>query len=109
MTWARIRNLTLLATAAATAYFFGRLLSERDFVDEQEYHLRKRLLLDLDDGRGFTPWTEVHAFAGAGPEDQVFVIDSAAGKIVFGDGVHGRRPPAGAGTLKANYQRRSEP
>lgn len=106
MTWARTRNLVLLATGAAAAYFFGRLLSERDFSGEQQYSGRSGLLLDLDDGRGFTLWTEVPSFAAAGPEDQVFVIDAAAGKIVFGDGVHGRRPPLDSGTLKAEYESR---
>jgi len=104
MTGAWIRNLTLLATGAAAGYFIGRRLSERDFADEQEYLVRKRLLLDLDDGRGFTLWTEVAALGGAGPEDQVFVIDGVAGNIVFGDGIHGRRPPVDSGTLKAKYE-----
>jgi len=34
------------------------------------------------------------------------VIDAAAGKIVFGDGVRGRRPPVDSGTLKAEYESR---
>ena len=106
MTWARARNLFLLATGAAAGYFFGRLLSALDFTGEQQYAGRSGLLLDLDDGRGFTLWTEVASFAAAGPEDQVFVIDAAAGKIVFGDGVQGRRPPEDSGTLKAEYERR---
>jgi len=37
------------------------------------------------------------------------VIDSVAGQIVLGDDVHGSRPPASNGTVKANYERRSEP
>jgi hypothetical protein len=109
MTSAWVRNLTLLAAGAATGYFYGRLLSARDFTDEQHYNLPKDLDLDLDDGRGFTPWTEVAALTGAGPQDQVFMIDSVAGKIVFGDGVRGRRPPLDSGVAKANYERRSPP
>jgi hypothetical protein len=109
MSWAWIRNVTLLATGVAAGYFYGRLLSERDFTDEQHYILPKGLLLDLDDGRGFTPWTEVPSLSAAGPKEQVFVIDSEAGKIVLGDGVHGRRPPAQSGFVKANYERRSVP
>jgi hypothetical protein len=109
MTWAWIRNLALLAAGAATGYFYGRLLSERDSSGEQRYILETGLLLDLDDGRGFTRWTEVPSLSGAGPQDQVFVVDSEAGKIVLGDGVHGRRPPAESGIVKANYERRSLP
>jgi hypothetical protein len=98
-----IRNLTLLAIGAAAGYFIGRRLTERDFADEQKYLMPKRLLLDLDDGQGFTLWTEVAALADAGPEDQVFVID-AAGSLLLGDGVHGHRPPVDRGTLKAKYE-----
>src|SRR5260370_38146091 len=103
MRWARTRNVFLLATGAAAGYFFGRLLSERDFTGEQQYSDRTGLLLDLDDGRGFTLWTEVPAFAAAGPEDQAFVIAAAAGEIVFGGGVHSRRLVLATGRWKAEY------
>lgn len=108
MNWTLIRNLALLATGAAGGHFVGRLFSEADFTREQEYVRSKGLLLDLDDDRGFTLWTEVPGLGAARPTDQVFVIDSVAGEIVFGDGVHGRRPPWNSGTVKAKYRRRPE-
>ena len=90
---------------AAAGYFIGQRLSMRDFAVEQAYLLRGRLLLDLDDGQGFTLWTEVPTFAGAGPDDRVFMIDAVAGRIVFGDGAKGRQPPGDSGTVSAMYER----
>jgi len=37
-------------------------------------------------------WTEVADFDSAGPEDRVFVCDSEAGVVVFGDGIRGFPP-----------------
>jgi len=50
------------------------------------------------DGRA---WTEIADLELAGPDDHVFII--SGGSITFGDGVHGRRPPAGA-TVEATYR-----
>jgi hypothetical protein len=52
--------------------------------------------------------TEAPPITQAGPDDQVFVIDGVEGTIVFGDGVHGRRPPVDRGTLKAKYESRPQ-
>ena len=41
-------------------------------------------------------WTEVRSLDEAGPDDEAFLIDVTTGVVVFGDGRHGRRPPAGA-------------
>ena len=41
-------------------------------------------------------WQVVESPEEAGPEDHVFTLDRKAGKIVFGDGEHGARPPAGS-------------
>ena len=67
------------------------------------------------------PWRELDDLAVAGPEvgfmdltlapgqhpparetANAFVLDAEAGEIRFGDGGHGRRPPAGA-TIRASY------
>lgn len=108
MTWGWLRNVTLLAAGATAGYFFGRRLSVAGLEDEQRYLVRKRLLFDLNDGRAFTLWTEVPTISDAKPDDQVFVIDGVEGKIVFGDGIHGRRPPVDGGTLTAKYESRSQ-
>ncbi len=70
---------------------------------------------------GDTTWTEIDDLISAGPEvptanpilppgvaqvnlapTDVFVLDAEAGLLKFGDGTHGRRPPAGA-VLTASY------
>jgi alpha-N-arabinofuranosidase len=51
---------------------------------------------------GDTVWTEVDSLADAGPEDDVYTIDDATGKITFGDGVHGAIPADGA-KITASY------
>ncbi len=40
-------------------------------------------------------WTPVAQLDDVGPDDRVYSIDSE-GRVAFGDGVHGRRPPAGS-------------
>jgi hypothetical protein len=42
-----------------------------------------------------TLWRRVDAFAEAGADDLVYVVDLATGTVTFGDGVHGRRPETG--------------
>ncbi len=108
MIWGWLRNMSLVATGAAAGYFYGRLLSMADLEEEQRYLLGEGLLFDMDDGRAFTRWNEVPAISVAGPDDQVFMIDGEVGKLVFGDGIHGRRPPADDGTLKARYESRRQ-
>jgi hypothetical protein len=39
-------------------------------------------------------WTRVDDLVTAGPTDQVFMLDWTSGRISFGDGVHGKVPPA---------------
>ncbi|MEX3788813.1 putative baseplate assembly protein [Paraburkholderia sp. BR14374] len=41
------------------------------------------------------PWSEVDDLSEFGPEDEVFVLDSASGQVTFGDGTHGKRVPPG--------------
>lgn len=68
-----------------------------------------------------TPWTEIDDLAAAGPEVRwtdpaappgtgstsskpvnVFVVDEVEGTVTFGDGLRGKRPPAGT-QIVANY------
>ncbi|HUZ69155.1 MAG TPA: putative baseplate assembly protein [Candidatus Saccharimonadales bacterium] len=50
-------------------------------------------VLESSTDEGWTPWTEVQDFAAAGPDDAVFVLDSAAGEVVLGPAV---RQPEGS-------------
>jgi hypothetical protein len=49
-------------------------------------------------------WREVGSLDSAGTSDNVFVIDRDSGMIMFGDGVHGRRPPLGSEVVVATYE-----
>jgi hypothetical protein len=53
-------------------------------------------VLAIEAGSGFEAWEEVADFGRSGPDDRHFVVDRDCGRIRFGDGSSGRRPPAGA-------------
>jgi predicted phage baseplate assembly protein len=40
-------------------------------------------------------WTLTESFAGAGPDDRVFLLDAETGEITFGDGIRGTALPQG--------------
>jgi hypothetical protein len=48
-------------------------------------------------------WSEVETFENCAPDDHTFMFESTTGTVLFGDGKHGRRPPAGS-RITANYQ-----
>jgi hypothetical protein len=48
------------------------------------------------------PWSRVASLHDVGPGDQVFVLNSQTGNVIFGDGVHGALPPVGS-TITASY------
>jgi len=39
-------------------------------------------------------WTQVDDLDGSGPDDTHYIIERGEGRILFGDGIHGRIPPA---------------
>jgi hypothetical protein len=50
-------------------------------------------------------WEEKPHFYFSGPDDRHYVIERSSGRILFGDGVNGKLPPAGAGNIRARlYQ-----
>jgi len=49
------------------------------------------------------PWTKVGSFLGAGPTDEVYVLERDAARIEFGDGKNGARPATGA-RITAGYR-----
>jgi len=48
-----------------------------------------------ESGRGYVAWEAVADLALSGRDDGVFVLDSEAGTVRFGNGIHGRIPEAG--------------
>lgn len=53
------------------------------------------LRLEVDDG-ATTEWSRRERLTDAGPQDQVFTLDTTTDQVAFGNGVNGRVPPAGA-------------
>mgnify|MGYP001089559810 FL=1 len=52
-------------------------------------------------------WSEVEALYDAGPDDQVYAVridDDGATRVVFGDGLHGKRLPTGSLNVTASYR-----
>lgn len=50
-------------------------------------------------------WQEQPNFYFSGPDDRHYLIDRSSGRILFGDGVHGKLPPVGLGNIRARqYQ-----
>lgn len=87
-------------------FFTGPLLDPEDFRLDQEYLHGKRTTIVLTiraEGRA-EEWTEVESFLASGPDDRHFVLDHETGEVRFGDGEHGRRPPAGS-SVEATYRR----
>lgn len=48
-------------------------------------------------------WKEVWSWDRVGPHDRAYVLSPESGEIIFGNGRHGRVPPAGA-EIRATYQ-----
>lgn len=46
-------------------------------------------------GKGYVTWTQVEDLALLGRDDPVYVLDSEAGTVRFGNGIYGRIPEAG--------------
>ena len=48
-------------------------------------------------------WQEIDDLSRASEGDRYYEVDEESGKIRFGDGVKGARPPAGRNNIKASY------
>jgi hypothetical protein len=49
-------------------------------------------------------WSERTSLNQAGPTDRCYAVDRAAGRVLFGDDVHGRIPPVGADNIRISYR-----
>lgn len=65
------------------------------------------LQVQVDQGSGFETWTEAQDFFGAGPTDQVYVLDRTTGAVRFGDGTNGAIPVANASLANSNIVART--
>jgi predicted phage baseplate assembly protein len=66
--------------------------------------LANTLVLQVDEGDGFKPWSETDDFAGAGPNDTVYLLDRGAGVVIFGGPAHGHIPVANPDRPRSNIQ-----
>jgi hypothetical protein len=53
----------------------------------------------------WVPWAERPGLAFSGPGDRHYVLERTRGRVLFGDGVRGRMPPAGADNVRARRYR----
>jgi predicted phage baseplate assembly protein len=49
-------------------------------------------VVEVDEGNGFTAWTEVADFSGSDRNATVYTLDYSTGIVAFGDGVNGKIP-----------------
>lgn len=87
------------------------VLGESDGLANQLYTLehtpvhRGSLDLWVEDPEGeASRWLPIEDLFAAGPEDDVYSLDLSTGRIRFGDGRHGRIPPAGAVLVARRYR-----
>jgi predicted phage baseplate assembly protein len=101
-----IRTNAVPATAAQTidAEILGRATGAPNLVLRlaQAPVVAGSLALEVDEGDGFQPWTEVPDFFAAAADDPVYVLNRTTGEVRFADkDGHGRIPVANA-TRPAN-------
>jgi hypothetical protein len=60
------------------------------------------LRLEIDEGSGFSPWTEVPDFLASKAADKVYRLNRTTGDVVFSDGVNGAIPAINVSNLDAN-------
>ncbi len=58
----------------------------------QAYEERETIAISVNG----EPWDRVETLLDRGPDARVFTLDPATGRVVFGDGVHGKRPERGS-------------
>ena len=89
---------TITATNAVTET--NELVGASDGSPNQEFTMSNipvlsgTLILEVDEGEGFKPWTQVNDFAASKREDPHYTLDLATGKINFGNGEQGKIPLA---------------
>lgn len=62
------------------------------------------LALEVEEEGAWVRWAEVENLVGQAGDARVFRLDAAAGLLRFGDGLYGRRPPAGHRVRAAIYR-----
>jgi predicted phage baseplate assembly protein len=101
-----VRTNTVSATQAQTAS--DEVLGGSDATPNQLFTLANTpviagsLRLEVDEGSGFAPWTEVPDFLASGPADKVYRLNRTTGDVLFPDGVNGAIPAINVNNLDGN-------
>jgi len=97
---------TVWATQAQT--IDNEVLGSSSGEPNQEFRFAKAPVLDGElievrepANEGWVRWQRVDRLAASGPGERHYVLDRAAGRLIFGDGVNGLVPPAGQGNIRA--------
>ena len=62
------------------------------------------VLVQVKEDGTWTTWRQVLQLADAGAGDRVYSLDPESGRLAFGDGEHGARPPAGSQNVRVAYR-----
>jgi len=95
-----IAIVELLAFVADALSSYADAIAEESYLGSRARFENVRVEVDGQ------PWRRMTSLDESGPDDQHFVVtrtDGGPTVIEFGDGVHGRRPPAGDG-LRVSYR-----
>lgn len=101
----------------SVSLFYRPVLDLEVWIDEQSglavadavalaERLKDRVRLEWDDHvlkHCWVRWERVSALALADPEDRSFFLDPYGAVLTFGDGIHGRVPPAGENNIFVTY------
>jgi len=105
---------TVPATAAVTR--IEETLGTSDGRPAQRFTLARRpvyvspdqgapdILLEIVEAGRSTAWTRVSDFYGADSHAEVYQLEESTGTVIFGDGIYGRIPVAGASIVARRYR-----
>ncbi len=69
------------------------------------------LVIEVDEGAGFTAYNQVDNFLNSGPSSKDYVLEITAddvATVTFGDGTQGKVPPLGVDNIRATYRTGAE-
>ena len=82
-------------------------LADQQFTLTYSPLIEGSLVLEVDDGSGFSAYNKVDNFLNSGPSSKDYLLDITAenvATITFGDGTQGKIPANGVDNIKATYR-----
>jgi hypothetical protein len=104
--WVGANVVEVEQSVAAAPEFLGTGTAEADqsYLLANHPVLAGTLQLEVEEQGDWKPWREAASFVGAAESDRVFVLDAEAGRVRFGNGVHGRAPQIGERIRVVGYR-----